>query len=100
MDLQQRVLLAIQERRLVTLDYDAKGERIVEPYALCESSLGELLVVGYQRSGYSESGRPSGWRTFQLKRLTGLSLGAEIFSRRADFNPGNNRRFKTVIAEV
>ncbi len=100
MDLEGQFERAIRERRAVRLDYAGTGQREVEPYALCRTAQGSLVIVGFQRTGYSRSGRSSGWKTLDLNSVTRIQVLDEVFSPRADYNPEESKRFVSVIVEV
>ena len=91
---------AIQARKVVELDYEGTGSRVVEPYVLYVRSEGRLLLGGFQRSGYSARGESEGWKTFAVERLSRITLLAESFQPRPDYSPDNAARYPRIIVRI
>jgi predicted DNA-binding transcriptional regulator YafY len=93
------VLRALDEQRLLQLTYTAGKARVVQPHAILRKSDGTEILEAYQIRGHSESGIEHGWRHFDLTRIRDLSLLAEHFEPRRDFQPRSGAS-GVVIAEV
>ncbi|MHB1295013.1 MAG: hypothetical protein ACYC4R_08430 [Anaerolineae bacterium] len=78
------VCKAIQGRLLIAFRYSG-GERLVEPYVHGVSTAGHEVIRGYQVSGYSASGRPTGWKQFRVEDMADLELTNRTFT---DNRPG------------
>ena len=65
----ERLIDAIQNQQVLYFCYKDGQLRIIEPHCYWRTSFGALLLRAYQRSGYSESGAPTGWKTFRVDRL-------------------------------
>lgn len=48
------------------------GPRLIEPHAYGLSKKGRELLKAYQVSGYSNSGHPTGWKTFRVDKITAI----------------------------
>ena len=94
-----QLIRAIHERRILRLNYMGSN-REVEPYALCGTSGDQLILVVYQRSGHSKSGRPVGWKTLDLGHIISIEVLDQVFRPRADYNPRENQRYSRIIAEA
>ena len=73
------LILAIQERCLLEMDYDP-GIRILEPFAYGLSSEGHELLRSFQREGASASGEHINWKLMRVDRIRSVRLLNEIFS--------------------
>lgn len=75
---------AIRNKRRVVLRYSGRSRsRVVEPHVLFKSDDGEISLLAYQVRGYHSSKRNgSFWRAFQLKKIDGIHVSAELFSAR------------------
>ncbi|QPS09554.1 hypothetical protein I6G66_05900 [Delftia acidovorans] len=70
---------AIQERRVVVLDYHGYT-RTVEPHCLgCDKSRKDKLRC-YQTSGGSESGEREGWKLLNVDEVRAISPTEKLFS--------------------
>jgi hypothetical protein len=69
---------AIGDRAVVRFSYGG-GWRTVEPYCHGMSSTGTEVLRGYQTGGYSSSGKPVGWRLFEVGKISGLRRSGEVF---------------------
>lgn len=48
------------------------------------------MLLGFQSAGGSSSGRPEGWKTFNVERMQGLRLTSRIAQGdRVDYDAGN-----------
>lgn len=48
------------------------GPRLIEPHAYGLSKKGKELLKAWQVSGHSNSGHPTGWKTFRVDRITAI----------------------------
>lgn len=81
---------AIRDRIVLRFEYDG-GARTVEPHALGVSTAGNEVLSGYQRGGFSRSEAPTGWRLFDVGRMSGLRAGSEKFpGPRPGYNPADS----------
>jgi len=69
---------AIGTRTRLTIWYGG-GARLIEPHAYGASKKGKELLKAWQVSGHSNSGRPTGWKTFRVDRITAILPSHEIF---------------------
>jgi len=79
MSLHASIVQAINERRLVLLNYDP-GLRVIEPCAYGASSEHHGLLRAYQRSGASAHGEPENWKLFRTDRISSIQLLDERFA--------------------
>ena len=76
--MQSTICRAIQERRLLEFSYDG-GPRVVEPHCHGVSTAGNDVLRAYQVGGVSSSGKPEGWRLFELGKMSGARQAEETF---------------------
>jgi hypothetical protein len=74
----------------------AVNHRIVEPYMIYDSSTPKRLLHCYQVSGFSEGGRPIGWKNLEISSFTNASIKDDVFFVRPDYNPDDRKRFVTI----
>lgn len=76
---------------------DGQGRfRIVEPYMVYESSRGKRLFHCYQIDGYSESGKPAGWKNPEVFSFSAARVTQTSFRQRPEYNPANERMFPVI----
>jgi hypothetical protein len=71
---QQRVCEAVASRRLVGIWYDQGGWRLVEAFVHGWTAEGFELLGAFQCDGNSESGCPTGWKTFFVDRIVAVEV--------------------------
>ncbi|NJE47334.1 hypothetical protein E3E35_07965 [Thermococcus sp. GR7] len=84
---------AIRSRRIIKFYYKG-GIRIVEPFCYGVSTAGNEVLRAYQIGGYSESGKPVGWKLFRISEISGLTVTDEHFEGN---RPGYNPRDKAMV---
>jgi hypothetical protein len=95
----QDLLRAIQEKRLIEFVYEAGGRRIAEPHDYGLRAGVERLLC-YQISGESRSGTPHGWKDFEVAHMHGLrALERRFRGTRAD-SAQQHRAWDTLFARV
>jgi hypothetical protein len=78
------LVLAIHNKRLIEFVYKTGQTRIVEPHDYGVRGGVEKLLA-YQISGESESGKPEGWKWFDVAKMRQLTVLNEQFpGSRAD----------------
>lgn len=70
---------AVREQAIVKFDYDGRGERTVEAHGFEIRPGGRRILVGFQVAGTSLSGRPVGWRAFDVEKISDLRRTNETF---------------------
>lgn len=84
-----KICEAINSKRVIQFDYNG-GMWLVEPFCYGISSKGNEILRGYQTGGYSESGKPEGWKLFDLSKVSGLEITNISFEGiRPDYNPND-----------
>lgn len=84
---------AILGRRRVSFTYarDARtaGPRVVSPHAVYRTLTGKVCVQGIQVAGPTSHGGASlpGWRTFELRMMSGVRELPDAFEVAAEFRP-------------
>ena len=91
---------AIQERKILRFDY--KGlERVVEPYAFGKDNKGNYKLRAYQIDGFSESGKPVGWKLFNVENISNIKILDENFEEiREEYNPYGDKHIPNIICKV
>lgn len=91
------ITAAINERRLVTFDYDDLP-RIVEPHAYGRTAKGSLVLRGFQFDG--DTSRELGWKLFTVDKMEFLMLTADNFDGpRPGYNLGD-KQIPGMIAQL
>ena len=94
------LIQAINERRLISLDYEPGG-RIIEPHAYGESSEHNGLVRAFQVSGASASGEHVNWKLLRVDKITRFKLLDDRFSGpRPDYRRGDKAMKGGIYAEL
>lgn len=82
---------AIRDRARIQFDYEG-GPRTVEPHAHGTSTAGKEVLRAYQVAGFSQSGRPRGWRLFDVSKMGPVSILQERFAAsRPGYNPADRQ---------
>jgi hypothetical protein len=90
---------AIQSKTTLQFSYDG-GLRNVEPYCFGVSRRGNPVLRAYQTGGSSRSGRPVGWKLFNVSKIIGpIAHGDPFTSNRPEYNP-NDRDMTTIYCRV
>ena len=93
------IAIAITNRRLLRFTYGGKV-RVVEPHTYGRNRWGQLAVCGYQREAGGQAGETTGWRTFVVDRMEGLTMSPESFEGpRPEYRRGDGL-FKEIVAEL
>lgn len=73
------------------MSFTYRGEaRLVELYEHGLTKAGLEIVLGFQRSGGSNSHRSTGWKTFSVERLIDPAIVEVAFMpSRTDYSPGS-----------
>ncbi len=77
--LHERLCAAIEARHVLYFCYKDGELRVIEPHCYWETAFGALLLRAWQRSGFSESGEPTGWKTFRVDRLLAFESTSQRF---------------------
>ena len=91
---------AIRHRRVLKAYYDG-GERIFEPHSCGYGSSRQGLVRCYQVSGFSQSGKSSGWKLWLLEKISSCSATGSTFENPRDgYNSLGDRHIPTIVEKV
>jgi hypothetical protein len=95
----QDLVHAIADKRLIEFAYKGGGTRIAEPHDYGIQG-GVECILGYQISGESRSGSPHGWKRFDLDGMSQLRVLDRRFpGTRADRSQ-HHRAWDTLFARV
>ncbi|MEM7298730.1 MAG: WYL domain-containing protein [Bacteroidota bacterium] len=61
--------------------------RVIQPYGVCQTSRGKIMVVGKQTAGFTKAGREAGYRNLDLGRIQEVEILDSEFAVDPDFNP-------------
>jgi hypothetical protein len=84
---------AVLGRRRVSFRYApdprAAGQRVVSPHAVYRTLTGKLCLQGVQVAGPTSHGAASlpGWRTFEVRLMSGVRELSDEFEVAAEFRP-------------
>lgn len=93
-ELESLIIQIISERKLVSIEYEGVGPRILEIYDFGQTKTGISAISAYQISGPSESGDKSGWKIFNLDKITKIDIKDQTFNHpRPKWNPNDNQIF-------
>lgn len=99
-DITSDICRAISSRRLLELDYNGK-RRLVEPYSHGFSSDGREMLVGFQRSGGSDSGQIEGWKAMAVDRIEHLVVvDVSFIPARNDYRAGSSKNIDDPHCEI
>ena len=90
---------AIVEKRLVEFVYKTERSRIVEPHDYGIRGGAESLL-GFQIGGDSHSAAPYGWRTFDVDRIRDLRVLERRFEGTRADSAQHHRTWDTLFARV
>jgi predicted DNA-binding transcriptional regulator YafY len=94
-----RICNAIRDRKVIRFSYSG-GFRNVEPFCHGISTVGNDVLRCWQIGGYSESGKPQGWKLFRMDAISNLTITDEAFEgRRPRYNP-NDSAMTTIYCHV
>jgi predicted DNA-binding transcriptional regulator YafY len=95
----ETIVQALEDRRVLLLDYAGGGSRTVQPHAILRKANGTEVLEAYQVRGHSEAGVEHGWKTFELSRIGRVELMPERFEPRRDFRPVSSQSGQ-LVAQV
>ncbi len=75
----QTILDAMDWPKLIVFHY-GDSDRLVAPFCVGVSSVGNPLLRGYQLEGVSLSGKGEGWRVFQVEKMELEDTDGDFFS--------------------
>jgi hypothetical protein len=78
------ILDAMDWPQLIIFRYDG-ADRVVAPFVIGVGSDGNPLMRGYQLEGVSRSGKPTGWRVFQVYKMENVEDHQDYFNA-SDFD--------------
>ncbi len=72
---------AVRTRRCCAIRYrDQTQARVIEPHAIYEDAIGEIIADCYQTAGYSSASRePPFWRPFRIRKINAAALLRKTF---------------------
>jgi hypothetical protein len=95
----QRVICqAIRERRLLEVVYHDRA-RVIAPHVYGVDTTGDELLSGYQISGDSRGGQPTGWKSLKIAQVSKLELTALHFHPRQEYRH-NDRALVRIFCQV
>jgi len=96
--LRKKICLAIKNKKILKIKY--KGtKRIIELHAYGKDKRGEKLRA-YQVSGFSESGKSSGWKLFKCEDITSMIELSDSFKIRPNYNHSGDRQIPNIICMI
>jgi hypothetical protein len=93
------LLLAIADKRLIELVYKTGGPRIVEPHDYGIKGGVERLLA-YQRSGHSSGRAPHGWKWFDVDQMRELRVLDRHFAGSRGDSAQHHSTWDTLFARV
>jgi hypothetical protein len=92
---------AIREKRVVNLRYDQDIlDRVIEPYALYQSTQGKILVFGIQLRNNNKPLTPTEPRHFETVILRSITLTDKHFQADPSFSVRNIKGCSRVIVSI
>ena len=82
----------------ITLD----GEpfpRVIQPYGVCQTLKGKIVVVCQQIAGFTKAGGAEGYRNLSLKRIKEVEILDNEFEVAQDFDP-NDVQYKEWVYHI
>jgi len=84
--------------KTLTFHYEG-GPREAEPHCHGLSKAGNEVVRAFQIAGASESGNTTGWKLFEVDKMTGVGIGDSFEGPRPGYNP-NDKAMKSVHCHI
>lgn len=90
---------AIRQRKIISFYYEG-GKRIVEPYTFGYDRKDKPKLRAYQIKGYSSSGKPEGWKLFEVDKVSDIHILNETFTVRPEYNWSGDKHIPDIICKV
>ena len=97
MSVESDFVAAARQHRVCRITDASGSSREVEPYMVYISPKGKRLFHCFQLRGFSESGKPIGWKNPEVASFLRAEQLAGTFSIRPEYNPGNTKMFPEII---
>jgi len=94
------IIIAINSRRKLKINYKKTGDRIICPHVLYISATGKKIIDAYQLSGYSETDKLPEWKSFNVSDIDKVSVLKDTFDIVPAYNPSNKEKYVTIIARI
>lgn len=79
-----------------------KGEplpRVVNPYGVCKTSAGKIVLVCQQVAGFTKAGGVAGYRNLILNKIQQIEILEKHYEVSDDFNP-NDGQYKDWVFHI
>ena len=84
----KQLYAAANGRNICSLKFaDEDGYRRVNPHGIFMSKQKNLIIVGWQSSGFSSKGNSEGYKNLSLEKCETVMVLNKKFVKRRDFNP-------------
>ena len=94
----KKICFAIKNKLRLKIKYNGT-ERIIEPHAFGLDKRGEKLRA-FQVSGFSVSGKPSGWKLFKCEDINSIVELTEYFEVRPGYNHSGDRQIPNILCMI
>ncbi len=97
---EKKICDAIKNKQKVEIIYDYH-KRIIEPHTFGINALRHKLISAWQVEGYSSSGQTNGWKLFDIRKISNITILDETFNKREGYNPFPSKKmFRYVIQKI
>jgi hypothetical protein len=95
---QDTLIQAINTGKVLDIIYGG-GRRLIEPFTFGRLLNGKKMLRAFQTEGYSESGKPFGWKLFEFDKIEdGSDSGGSFNGPRPGYNPNDSVMRGGIIA--
>lgn len=99
MDIQNMLIKAIDEKKMINFIYDDKPIRKASPHAIYISSAGNKNLDAFQYEGFSKTGNLPSWRNFKLSKIENIEVLSEHFEI-ADGYKSESPKYRNFIHKI
>ena len=78
----------VKSQSVVEINYGG-STRAIEPYCHGLTAKGKEVLLAYQITGWSASGKRAGWKILEVDKISQVHETDRKFSPRPDYNPDN-----------
>lgn len=86
-EIEYKTCSSINNKKLLKIQYKRDSERLIEPYVYgVDKKHHSKLLSAYQISGFSSTGKNTGWKLFNIQNIESMVELDEYFQVRPDYD--------------
>lgn len=87
-EIEDKICNSINNKKILKIQYKNDSLRLIEPYLYgIDKKHHSKLLSAYQISGFSSTGKNTGWKSFNIQNIKNIVELDEYFEIRHDYNP-------------